>query len=54
MSEIAQNTFKKNNIDVDVNTNLSEQEIIKIIPNYDGLIVRSATTVNKNIIQATL
>ena len=52
MSEIAQNTFKKNNIDVDVNTNLSDQEIIKIIANYDGLIVRSATTVNKNIIQA--
>ncbi len=37
---------------VDVKTGLSEEEIIKIIPEYDGMVVRSATKVTKNIILA--
>ena len=45
MSKVAQQIFEKNNISVDVKTGLSEDEIIKIIPEYDGLLVRSATTV---------
>jgi len=52
MSKVAQKIFEKNNISVDVKTGLSEEEIIKIIPEYDGMVVRSATKVTKNIILA--
>ena len=52
MSNVAQKIFEKNNINVDVKTGLSEEEIIKIIPEYDGMVVRSATKVTKNIIVA--
>ena len=50
MSDIAQKIFKKNNIEFDVKIGLSEEEIIKIIPEYDGMVVRSATKITKNII----
>jgi len=52
MSNIAQKIFEKNNIQFDVKTGLSEEEIIKIIPEYDGMVVRSATKVTKIIISA--
>jgi len=52
MSNVAQKIFEKNNISVDVKTGLSEEEIIKIIPDYDGMVVRSATKVTKNIMEA--
>jgi len=52
MSNIAQKVFEKNNIQFDVKVGLSEEEIIKIIPEYDGMVVRSATKVTKNIISA--
>ncbi len=52
MSEEAQNIFKKNNIDFDVKTNLPEEDILKIIEDYDGLIVRSATKVTRKIIES--
>ena len=52
MSNVAQKIFEKNNISVDVKTGLPEEEIIKIIPEYDGMVVRSATKVTKNIIEA--
>ena len=52
MSNVAQKIFEKNSIAVDVKTGLSEEEIIKIIPEYDGMVVRSATKVTKNIISA--
>ena len=52
MSNVAQKFLKKININVDVKTGLSEEEIIKIIPEYDGMVVRSATKVTKNIIEA--
>jgi len=52
MSNIAQKIFEKNNIQFDIKTGLSEEEIIKIIPEYDGMVVRSATKVTKNIISA--
>jgi len=52
MSNVAQKIFEENNISVDVKTGLSEEEIIKIIPDYDGMVVRSATKVTKNIILA--
>ena len=51
MSNVAQKIFEKNKISVDVKTGLSEEEIIKIIPEYDGMAVRSATKVTKNIMK---
>ena len=52
MSSVAQKIFEKNKISVDVKIGLSEEEIIKIIPDYDGMVVRSATKVTKKIILA--
>ena len=52
MSNVAQKIFEKNSISVDVKTGLSEEEIIKIIPEYDGMVVRAATKVTINIISA--
>ena len=52
MSNVAQKIFEENEISVDVKTGLSEEEIIKIIHEYDGMVVRSATKVTKNIIES--
>jgi len=52
MSNVAQKIFEKQKISVDLKTGLSEEEIIKIISEYDGMVVRSATKVTKNIILA--
>ena len=52
LSNLAQEVFKQNNIEVDVNTELSPSELQDIIKNYDGLVVRSATKVTKEIIEA--
>ena len=52
MNNVAQKILEKNNISVDVKTGLSEDEIIKIISEYDGIVVRSATKVTKKIIEA--
>ena len=52
MSNVAQKIFEKNNISVDVKTGLSEDDIVKIIPEYDGMVVRSATKVTKKILDA--
>lgn len=43
---------KESGIEVDVNTGLTPEELIKIIPKYDGLIVRSATKVTPEVIEA--
>ncbi len=37
---------------VDVNTGLSAEELVKIIPDYDALMIRSGTQVTKEIIEA--
>ena len=52
LSNLAKEEFEKNNIEVDVNTELSPSELQEIIKNYDGLVVRSATKVTKEIIEA--
>lgn len=52
MSNVAQKIFEKQKISADVKTGIPEEEIIKIIPEYDGMVVRSATKVTKNIILA--
>lgn len=38
--------------DVDVNTGLSEDELVSIIPGYDALVIRSGTKVTEKIINA--
>jgi len=52
MSTVAQKIFEKYNIETEIKTGLSEEEIINIISAYEALIVRSATKVTKNIIKA--
>ena len=52
MSKVVQKIFEKNKISIDVKIGLPEEEIIKIISEYDGMVVRSATKVTKNIILA--
>lgn len=37
---------------VDVKIGLSEEELIKIIPEYDALMIRSGTKVTKAVIEA--
>ena len=51
ISETSYRVFKNNNISVDKKFNLSENEIISIISNYDGVIVRSSTKITKKIIE---
>ena len=38
--------------EVDNITGLSHDELLKVIPEYDGLVIRSATTVNKEVLAA--
>jgi len=45
--------FEKNGIQAVKKTKLSKEELIKEIQDYDGLIVRSATKVTKDIIDST-
>ena len=52
IDKVAKNILEKNNIAVDIKINMSEQDIVKIIENYDALIVRSATKVTKDIIES--
>jgi len=40
----------KEHFEVDVKTNLTEEQLVDIIKDYDGLVVRSATKVTKKII----
>ena len=52
MDNIASEILLKNNLDVEIKTNLTPEELKNIISNYDGLIVRSATKVTGEIIEA--
>lgn len=52
MSPQAVDVFKQNKIDVDIKTGLSEDELVKIIGEYEGLAIRSATTVTPKILEA--
>ena len=51
MDSIAEKILLSNNIVVDVKTDFTADELIENIPLYDGLIVRSATKVTKEIIE---
>ena len=50
MDSIAEKILTSNNFDVEVKTNFTNEELIEKITLYDGLIVRSATKVTKEII----
>lgn len=51
MDDIAEKILLSNNIKVDVITNFTPDELNQNINSYDGLIVRSATKVNKEVIE---
>ena len=52
IAEIGLLMFKNAGIEAEMKTGLSEDEIVKIIPQYDALIVRSETKVTPKIIEA--
>lgn len=52
MDPLAAETFKKHNVDVDVITGLDEDGLCEIISNYDGLALRSSTTVTPKVLEA--
>ena len=52
LSNVAKEVFLKNNIEVDTITNLNSEELKKIIKNYDGLVIRSATKATNDIISS--
>ncbi len=52
IAEIGLKMLKDAGIDAEMKTGLKEEELIKIIPEYDALIVRSATKVTSKIIEA--
>ncbi|MCS5597190.1 MAG: phosphoglycerate dehydrogenase [Alphaproteobacteria bacterium] len=52
MNPLAAEIFKEKGVEVDVITGLSAEELLKIIPEYDGLAVRSSTKVTPEILDA--
>ena len=52
MDSVAEKILISNNIDVDVKTDFTVEELISKIKEYDGLIVRSATKVTNEIIES--
>ena len=51
ISDASFKIFKDNNILIDKKYNLTEDQILSIISNYDGIVVRSSTKVTKKIIE---
>lgn len=52
LSPQAVDIFKTRGIEVDLKTGLTEEELIKIIGDYDGLAIRSATKVTPKVLEA--
>ena len=52
LSPAAIDIFKQRGVDADVKTGLSKEELLKIINDYDGLAVRSATKADKDVLAA--
>ena len=52
LSPAAVQIFKDRGVEADVNTGLSKEELLKIIGDYDGLAIRSATKVDKDVLAA--
>ena len=49
LSQRAKEIFQNNGVNTDVKLGLSENDLIEIIKDYDGLVVRSLTKVTENI-----
>ena len=49
LSESAIKIFKQNKIETEYLPGLSNDELLKLIDKFDGLVVRSATKVNENV-----
>jgi D-3-phosphoglycerate dehydrogenase len=52
LSPAAVEIFKRRGIDVDLKVGMSKEELIAVIGNYDGLAIRSATKVTKEVLAA--
>ncbi|HTK33759.1 MAG TPA: phosphoglycerate dehydrogenase [Caulobacteraceae bacterium] len=52
LSPAAVKIFEERGVQADVNTGLSKEELLKIIGDYDGLAVRSATKADKDVLAA--
>ncbi len=52
LDPLAVEIFKKNGVEVDFKPGLSADELLKIIGDYDGLAIRSATTVTPEVLDA--
>jgi len=52
LSPQAIEVFKQNKVEVDVKTGLAPEELLKIIHEYDGIAIRSATKVTKAVLEA--
>jgi D-3-phosphoglycerate dehydrogenase len=52
LSQAAVDIFTQRGVDADVKTGLSKDELLKIIGDYDGLAIRSATKADKDVIAA--
>ena len=52
LSPAAVDIFRARGVEADVKTGLSKEELLKIIGDYDGLAVRSATKADKDVIAA--
>jgi D-3-phosphoglycerate dehydrogenase / 2-oxoglutarate reductase len=52
LSPAAIDIFKQRGVDADVKTGLTKDELIAVIGDYDGLVVRSDTKPNKDVIAA--
>lgn len=51
MSPLAKETFESRGIDVDVKTDLSPEQLAEVIGQYDGLAIRSSTTVTPDTLE---
>ena len=52
LSPAAVQIFKERGVEADTKTGLSKEELLKIIGDYDGLAIRSATKVDKDVLAA--
>ena len=52
LSPAAVAIFKERGVEADVNTGLSKEDLLKIVDQYDGIAIRSATKITADVIKA--
>jgi D-3-phosphoglycerate dehydrogenase len=52
LSPAAVAIFKERGVDADVKTGLNKEELLKIVDQYDGIAIRSATKITADVIKA--